>query len=117
MGNKKRKYTKELKTELVERVLAGASRLEVANEEGINPNLITRWKSQYMRGKFHGTSAQDTELRKMAMKICKLEQMVGRLTMENYLLKKEKEYLAAIRKESLSPVSGPNLNPLRRWQD
>ena len=116
MGNRKRKYTKELKTELVEKVLAGASRLEVANEEGINPNLITRWKTEYMRGKFHGTSESDTELRKMAMKICKLEQMVGKLTMENYLLKKEKEYLAAKKKENLSPVTGPDLGRLRRWQ-
>jgi hypothetical protein len=42
--------------------------------------------------------------------------MVGKFTMEIYFLKKEKEYLAARRKESLSPLSGPNLNRLVRWQ-
>jgi len=42
--------------------------------------------------------------------------MVGKLTMEIYLLKKDKEYLAQMRKESLSPLSGPNSNQLVRWQ-
>ena len=68
-----------------------------------------------MEGKFHETSATDSE-RKLKAKNCELEQMVGKLTMEIYLLKKEKEYLAARRKESLSPISGPNSGHLRRWQ-
>jgi transposase-like protein len=85
MGKSRRKYTKQLKIELVERVLAGADRQEVANQEGINPNLISRWKNQYLRGEFHGTSENDTEFRKLKAENCKLEQMVGKLTMENYL--------------------------------
>lgn len=116
MGSKRRKYTRELKVELVERVLAGREVLEVARDEGISPDLISKWKRQYMRGKFHGGTATDTEIRKLKARNCELEQMVGKLTMENYLLKKEKEYLAAKKKENLSPVSGPNSNPLGRWQ-
>ena len=115
MGKQRRKYSKELKVELVEKVLAGRETLEVAKDEGISPSLINKWKKQYMEGKFHGTSATDSE-RKLKAKNCELEQMVGKLTMEIYLLKKEKEYLAARRKESLSPVSGPNSGHLKRWQ-
>jgi len=115
MGTKRRKYSKDLKIELVEKVMAGATRLEVANEEGINPNLISRWTREYKRGKFHGNSANDTELRKLKKEKAKLEQMVGKLTMENYLLKKEKEFLARMKKENLSQITGPNLNqPARR---
>jgi transposase-like protein len=116
MGSKRRKYTRELKVELVERVLAGREVLEVARDEDISPDLIRKWKRQYMRGKFHGGTATDTEIRKLKERNCELEQMVGKLTMEVYLLKKEKEDLAQIRKENLSPVSGPNLGPSRRWQ-
>jgi transposase-like protein len=116
MGNNRRKYSRELKMELVERVLAGASALEVAKDEAINPSLIKKWKREYLDGKFHGTSASDSELRKLKLKNCELEQMVGKLTMEVYLLKKEKEYLARKKKEISSPISGPNSNHLRRWQ-
>jgi len=115
MGKQRRKYSKEMKIELVERVLSGKSTLEVAKEEGISPDLITRWKKQYLDGKFHGTS--DSELRKLKLKICELEQMLGKLTMENYLLKKEKEFIAAAKKENSYPLSGPDLNHLRRLQD
>jgi transposase-like protein len=116
MGKQRRKYSRELKVELVERVLAGRSPLEVARDEEISPSLIKKWKKEYMDGKFHGTSATDSELRKLKAKNCELEQMVGKLTMEIYLLKKEKEYLAQMRKESLSPLSGPNSNRPVRWQ-
>ena len=56
MGKQRRKYSRELKIELVEKVLAGKETLEVAKEEEISPDLITRWKRQYLDGKFHGTS-------------------------------------------------------------
>jgi transposase-like protein len=116
MGKHRRKYSRELKVELVERVLAGRSTLEVARDEEISPSLIKKWKRQYMDGKFHSTSASDSELRKLQLKNCELERMVGKLTMEVYLLKKEKEYLARKRKESSYPISGPNLNQSGRWQ-
>jgi len=117
MSKHRRKYTKDFKIELVERVLSGKSTLEVASEEGLNPDQITRWKKQYLDGKFYGTSNSDSELRKLKLKICELEQMLGKLTMENYLLKKEKEFIAATKKENSCPLSGPASNHLRRLQD
>ena len=38
------------------------------------------------------------------------EQMVGKLTMENYILKKEKEFIAQKRKENSFIITGPNLD-------
>ena len=113
MGKQRRKYSKELKMELVEKILAGRETLEVARDEGISPSLINKWKSEYMEGKFHGTSATDSE-RKLKAKNCELEQMVGKLTMENYILKKEKEFIARAKKDSSSIVTGANLDQFRR---
>jgi len=40
--------------------------------------------------------------------------MIGKLTMENYILKKEKEYLLQRKKEDSSIITGPYLNPSKR---
>jgi len=40
--------------------------------------------------------------------------MVGKLTMEAYLLKREKEFAIARRKENSSIITGPNSPQLRR---
>jgi len=99
---------------MVESVLKGSSTLEIAKENEIYPGLITRWKRQYLDGDFHGSSASDIEFRKLKLKICELEQMVGKLTMENYLLKKEKEFALQMRKEASSIITGPNSPQSRR---
>lgn len=62
MSIHRRKYTKDFKIEMVESTLKGRSILELAKENDIYPALITRWKSQYLDGKFHGASAADKEL-------------------------------------------------------
>ena len=108
MSKHRRKYTKDYKIEIVEGILKGRSILEVARGNEIYPGLISKWKRQYLDGEFHGTSASDIELRKLKLKICELEQMVGKLTMENYLLKKEKDFALQRRKEASSIVTGPN---------
>ncbi len=114
MSKHRRKYTRDFKIEMAESVLKGRSTLELAKENEIYPGLITKWKSQYMEGKFHGTSSGDIELRKLKIKLCDLEQMIGKLTMENYLLKKEKDFAIAMRKEASSIITGPNSPQSRR---
>ena len=73
MGIHWRKYTKEFKIEMEESALSGHSIIELAKNNEVSPGLITRWKRQYLDGKFHGTSASDQELRKLKLKICELE--------------------------------------------
>ena len=114
MSIHRRKYSKEFKMEMVEAALSGQSPLVIGKNNNLNPNLISRWKRQYLSGRFHGNSKNDTELRKLKIKVCELEQMVGKLTMENYILKKEKEFIAQAKKESSSIVTGANLDQLRR---
>lgn len=44
----RRKYSRELKMEMVEAVLSGKSPLVVGKENDISPNMISRWKRQYL---------------------------------------------------------------------
>jgi transposase-like protein len=65
----------------VEKVLAGREALEVAKEENISTDLIGKWKREYLEGKFHGTSASDSEIRKLKARNCELERLIGKLAM------------------------------------
>jgi len=42
--------------EMVEAALSGKSPLVLGKENNLNPNLISRWKRQYLIGRFHGSS-------------------------------------------------------------
>ena len=114
MVTQRRKHSRQFKMEVVEALLSGKSPLVVGKENDLNTNMISRWKKQYLSGKFHGAGKTDTELRKLKTKVCELEQMVGKLTMENYILKKEKEFIAQAKKESSSTITGKNLDQLAR---
>ena len=88
MGIKKRKYSQEFKEEIVQRALSGERILELGKENNISPGLINRWKRQYLDGGLSNNNNQ--EVKKLETQVAKLEQMIGKLTMENYILKKRK---------------------------
>ena len=115
MGIKKRKYSKEQKEEVVQRALSGERILELGKENNISPGLINRWKRQYLDGELSGNNNQ--EIKKLETQVAKLEQMIGKLTMENYILKKEKEYILQRKKEGSSIITGPYLNPSKKAAD
>jgi len=87
MGIKKRQYTKEQKEELVQALLSGQTALGLGREHNISPSLINRWKRQYLNGQL-GENNNNQEIKRLQIQIAKLEQMIGKLTMENYVLKK-----------------------------
>jgi transposase-like protein len=113
MGLKKRQYTKEQKEELVQALLSGQTALGLGREHNISPGLINRWRRQYLKGELNGNN-NNQEIKKLQIQIAKLEQMIGKLTMENYVLKKEKEYMIKIKKEDSSIVTGPYFNPSKK---
>lgn len=115
MGIKKRKYSQEFKEEIVQRALSGERILALGKEHSIFPRLINRWKRQYLDGELSGNNNQ--EIKKLETQVAKLEQMIGKLTMENYILKKEKEYLLQRKKEGSSIITGPYLNPSKKAAD
>ena len=116
MGLKKRQYTKEQKEELVQALLSGQTALGLGREHNISPGLINRWKRQYLKGQL-GENNNNQKINKLQKEIAKLEQIIGKLTMENYLLKKEKEYMIQTKKEDSSIVTGSYLNLSRKDAD
>lgn len=85
MGLKRRQFTKEFKLKIVHEIEAGKSQTQIARQ--LNPNTIARWRQEYRKYKdqaFAGPGKPYTD----EARIAELERMVGRLTMENDLLKK-----------------------------
>ena len=115
MGIKKRKYSKEQKEEMVQKALSGERILELGKENNISPGLINRWKRQYSDGGLSNNTNQ--EVKKLETQVAKLEQMIGKFTMENYILKKEKEYILQRKKEGSSIMTGHYLNPSKKAAD
>ena len=74
--------------------------MQLGKEYNISPGLINRWKRQYLDGELSNNN--DQEVKNLETQIAKLEQMIGKLTMEDYILKKEKEYLLQ-RKKRVHP--------------
>ena len=116
MGIKKRKYTKEQKEELVQALLSGQTAIELGKEHNISPGLINRWRRQYLNGQLSENN-NNKKINKLQQEIAKLEQMIGKLTMENYILKKEKEYMIQTKREDSSIVTGNYFTPSKKDAD
>ncbi|MFZ0061857.1 MAG: transposase [Pyrinomonadaceae bacterium] len=87
MAVKRRKFSRDFKLQVVREVEAGKTQAQIAREHEINQHLISRWCRQHRRYKdraFSGNGRAHTD----EARIAALERMVGRLTMENDLLKK-----------------------------
>jgi len=115
MGIKRRQYSKEQKEEMVQKALSGKSILALGKENNLSPGLINRWRRQYLDGELSNNN--DQEVKKLETQVAKLEQMIGKLTMENYILKKEKEYILQKKKEDSSIITASYLNPSKRDVD
>jgi transposase len=81
-----RRFTVEFKRQVVEELLSGVSSpAQIIRCHDISSGLLYHWKAQYTKGRFdnppNGEAAQEERIRQ-------LEQLVGRLTLENEFLKK-----------------------------
>lgn len=98
---KRRQFTPEFKAKVVLEVLTGVqSQAEACRKHGLGPNLLGLWKAAFLEKAhliFDGDSARSAE----QTRIAELEQVLGRMTLENEILKK-----ASTRLTSLSTRSG-----------
>jgi len=84
----------------------------LARQYNISSHLIIRWRKEYAEGKL--ARDDDPDLLARDARIRELERMVGKLTMENELLKKAGAFMKARKRESSSIVTGPVLVQSRR---
>ncbi len=104
----KRRFSVAFKRQVVEELLSGVSSLgQLSRRLDVSSGLIVHWKKRYEEGGFaEGPSGSEKEL---LSRIAQLERMVGKLTMENELLKKAVEFTARRRKESFLSLTGRSL--------
>src|SRR5882762_566161 len=83
---KRRTFTREFKLQVIREVEAGKPQAQAAREYQITDNTISRWRTQHRKYNdraFSGRGHAYTDEARTA----ELERMIGRLTMENDLLK------------------------------
>jgi len=104
----RRKFSVAFKRQVVEELLSRGSTLgQLSRRLDVSSGLVLHWKKRYEEGGLaEGPSGNEKELRS---RVEQLERMVGRLTMENDLLKKAVEFTVRRRKESSLPITGRSL--------
>ena len=89
-----RSFSLEFKRQVIEELLSGESGpAQLCRRHNITSSLLYHWKKQYGRGKFNNEPTEEGALRD---RIEKLERLVGKLTLENDLLKKGLQYSASL---------------------
>jgi transposase len=81
-----RKFSIELKRQIIEELLSGTSSLaQLTRRHEISSGLLYHWEEQYVRGRFNNEPSKEAALED---RVRQLEQLVGRLTLEDEFLKK-----------------------------
>lgn len=97
---KRRNFTARFKAQVVLSILTGEKTPgEVCREYSLHPNVVTRWKQEFVEGAA-SVFEQDGDLSEQENRIAELERMIGRLTMENGVLKKVSSLLNSEMKKS-----------------
>ena len=87
MVRRKPTYTREFKLAILAQVNNGVPVAQVARENGLHPQLVFRWKNEYLQDPERSFAGPGNPYKDQA-KIAELERMVGRLYSENEFLKK-----------------------------
>jgi transposase len=88
MAVKRRVFSREFKLRVVREITAGKTQAEITREHQINKHLLWRWCQEYRQHKERAFAGKAGRSPSDETRIANLERMVGRLTMENDLLKK-----------------------------
>ncbi len=109
----RRSFSNDFKKQIVESIVSGsATQAELAREHRISPVMINRWKKDYKKGKFfENVSSQD--MAKLELRTRDLERLVGRLTLENEILKKIRDLDTREKKEGSSIVTSRDWDQLK----
>jgi transposase len=82
---RQRTFTLEFKRQVVEEFLGGEGAARICRKYNICSSLLYHWKDMYSRGRLNN---EPTEAGALKDRVEKLERLVGKLTLENEILKK-----------------------------
>lgn len=87
MVRKRRIFSREFKIEIIREIEQGKRQAEVCRKHNLHPVLVNHWRREYHQ---HPDTAfqEHGKLYKDEAKITELEQLVGKLYIENEFLKK-----------------------------
>ncbi len=109
----RRRFTNVFRRMVVEEYLSGStSQAQLARRYNISSQLIIRWRKSYSQGKL--ARDNDSDMLSRDARIRELERMVGKLTMENDLLKKAAQFEQQEQNEHSSIITGSNMVPYKR---
>jgi transposase len=94
MTVKRRVFSRDFKLQVLREIEAGKSQAQVAREHQVNQQILTRWHREHREQKERAFPGKGWAVPSDEARIAELERMVGRLTMENDLLKKVLQKLA-----------------------
>jgi transposase len=93
---RRRQFTPEFKAQTVLGVLSGVqSQAEACRKHGLSPTLLATWKTAFLE-KAHTIFDTDAGRSDEQARVAELEQVLGRMTLENEILKKASRRLASI---------------------
>lgn len=98
MGQKRRKFTREHKTSAIRALESGKTLAEVARENEIHPNLLSKWKKEYSLDPENAFKGNGNICKEQA-RIAELERMVGQLYAEKEFLKKALSTLEKLKEQ------------------
>ena len=105
MKRERRSFSNDFKKQVVESIVSGTStQAEMAREYRISPVLISKWKKDYRTGKFF-ENVSSHDMAKLELRIRELERLLGKITLENEMLKKIRDLNTKGKKDELSIVT------------
>ena len=108
MKRVRRNFDNEFKRQIVESIVSGTStQAEMAREHNISPVLINKWKKEYRAGKFF-ENVDSKDLAKLKLRIRELERLLGKVTLENEMLKRARDLNTNKKKDNLSIITSRN---------
>jgi transposase len=102
---KYKRYSTEFKRQVIEELLSGVSSpAQIMRKHEISSGLLYHWKKQYLNNLFADAPNREAALEE---RICQLEQLAGKLALENEFLKKavQKSLEQQRNNESLLPTT------------
>ena len=101
---KQRQHSAQFKYEVVIAALRGdKTRAELCREHKLTKSLLWKWEQAFVAGGpaiFESDQSQRRAIAERDERIADLERLVGRLTMENEILKKSETWLTSQRRKS-----------------
>jgi len=109
----RRSFSNDFKKQIVESIVSGTStQAEMAREYKISPVLISNWKKDYRTGKFF-ENVNSHDMAKLELRVRELERLLGKLTLENEMLKRARDLNTKEKKDDLSIVTSRDWEQLK----